>query len=53
VGPGDLRLAVPVSCRSLLRWALQSGFYPQELGNLLVRETYEAPAGAYLPSAWY
>ncbi|MGQ9571570.1 MAG: GNAT family N-acetyltransferase [Dehalococcoidia bacterium] len=51
--PGDLRLAVPVSCGSLLRWALQSGFALVELGNLMVRGTYDVPAGAYMPSAWY
>jgi len=51
--PGDLRLAVPVSCPSLLRWAFQSGFSISELGTLMVRGTYEAPTGAYMPSAWY
>ena len=51
--PGDLRLAVPVSCSSLLRWALRSGFSLRELANLMVRGTYGAPAGAYMPSAWY
>ncbi len=51
--PGSLRLAVPVSCPSLLRWALQSGFSLVELETLMVRGSYEAPAGAYMPSAWY
>jgi predicted N-acetyltransferase YhbS len=51
--PGSLRLALPVSCPSLLRWALQSGFSLMEMGTLMVRGTYEVPAGAYMPSAWY
>jgi predicted N-acetyltransferase YhbS len=51
--PGSLRLALPLSCSSLLRWALQSGFSLAELENLMVRGTYEAPAGAYIPSVWY
>jgi hypothetical protein len=41
-----------VSCASLLRWALQSGFSLSELGTLMVRGTYEAPAGASMPSIW-
>ena len=51
--PGNLRLALPVSCPSLLRWALQSGFSLLELETLMVKGTYEAPAGAYMPSIWY
>ncbi len=49
----SLRLAVPVTYPSLLRWALQSGFSLLELVPVVVRGTYEAPAGAYMPSAWY
>ena len=49
----SLRLAVSMTCPSLLRWALQSGFSLLELATLMVRGTYEAPAGAYMPSAWY
>jgi len=50
---GDVRPVVPVSCSSLLRWALQSGFSLSELGTLMVRGAYEAPAGASMPSIWY
>jgi len=46
----SLRLALPVTYPSLLRWALQSGF---SLLELVAVGTYEAPAGAYMPSAWY
>ncbi|MCJ7511275.1 MAG: GNAT family N-acetyltransferase [Dehalococcoidia bacterium] len=53
LAPGDLRPVVPVSCPSLLRWALQAGFSLSELGTLMVRGTYEAPAGASMPSIWY
>jgi predicted N-acetyltransferase YhbS len=53
LAPVDLRPVVPVSCPSLLRWALQSGFSLSELATLMVRGTYEAPAGAYMPSVWY
>lgn len=49
----SLRLAVPVTYPSLLCWALQSGFSLLELVAVVVRGTYEAPAGAYMPSAWY
>ncbi|MDP2948047.1 MAG: GNAT family N-acetyltransferase [Chloroflexota bacterium] len=51
--PGELRFLLPVSCPWLLRWALQGGFSLVELDTLMVRGAYEAPAGAYMPSAWY
>jgi hypothetical protein len=51
--PGGLRLAVPVNCPSLLRWALQSGFSLLGLETLMVKGTCRVPAWAYMPSAWY
>lgn len=51
--PVDLRVTLPVSLPSVLRWALEGGFVLSELDTLMVRGAYERPAGAYLPSAWY
>jgi hypothetical protein len=51
--PVGLMVPLPVSSSSVLRWALGGGFAISELGTLMVRGTYERPAGAYVPSIWY
>lgn len=53
LAPADLRMSLPVSCPAALEWALRSGFSLVELETLMVRGTYERPAGAYMPSVWY
>lgn len=48
-----LIVPLPLSYASVLRWALDGGFTVSELSTLMVRGSYERPAGAYLPSVWY
>ena len=51
--PGELRLQVPSSQASTVRWAMGNGFRLVELIGYMVRGEYQQPMGAWIPSPMY